>query len=302
MKKTKTFISLLFLATCLSVSPAFAVVEPIKVLQYSLRNVQATIEVVKNAISLGLSVQQTALQGTIGAIAPVVKDLKSKMDLESFAPTLPADLQNVVSGNGFQAIPHVKTYVENELKSIRLGDGITQRDVLNKINELQSKASLDAIQIAKETLAKSNKGPEENKAQLDNVAKAPTSQSKASQETAQSIQTLKNDVVRNQLTSNLLLIKATKYKNDLLKATQRAEDIVDEGANAAEKLADDIQKKISDAVNQVADETVGAGIAVVKDAAQPITNAVADVQNTAKQVGQDVNGISDQISSVAGRG
>lgn len=248
MNKTKTFICLLAVTTVLSASPAFAVVELIKVLQYSLRNVQATIEVVTNGIALGTSIQQTGLQGTIGAIAPNVMNLGSKMDVKSFAPTLPVDLKGIVDGKGAQAIPQVRSYVENELKSINLGDGLTQRDVLHKLNEMQNKVSLDAIQIAKETLAKSNKGADENKAQLNNVAGASDAQSKASQETAQSIQTLQNDVIRNQLTSNMLLTRATEYKASLLKATQTAQSASQEARAAAENLSNQVQDKISEAL------------------------------------------------------
>ena len=243
---------MLSMATILSTSPAFAVVELIKILQYSLRNVQSTIEVVKNGIALGTSIQQTTLQGTIGAVAPNVMDFDSAISFEEFAPSLPSDLHGIVGGKSFNAIPGVRSYVDKELKSIRLGDGLTQRDVLHKINELQNQTSLDAIQKAKETLAKSNKAPDESKAQLDNVAQAKDAQVKASQETAQSIKALEKDVVYNQLSANALLTKVTEKKTALLKETQtdKVFEAVDPKAEAA---LEELQKKISGAVKDQED-------------------------------------------------
>jgi len=282
MKNTKTFICLLGMLTVLSVRPAFAVVEPIKVLQYSLRNVQATIEVIENALALGNSIQQTTLQGTIGAVAPKVMNLGSKMELQSFMPTLPADLNGIVSGNGLNAVPQVRTYVENEMKNIRLGDGVTQRDVLNKINEMQNLTSLDALQIATETLAKSNSGAEESKAQLNNVGGAADSQAKASQETAQSIQILQNDAVRNQLTSNILLNKATQYKNELIRASQSGEQAVDQAAALAqERVSQQVQDKIKNALKQLE------------------TSADSAVEQ-AGSVRQEIGKVSNQINNVVG--
>lgn len=282
MKNRKTFICLLGMLTVLSVRPAFAVVEPIKVLQYSLRNVQATIEVIENALALGNSIQQTTLQGTIGAVAPKVMNLGSKMELQSFMPTLPADLNGIVSGNGLNAVPQVRTYVENEMKNIRLGDGVTQRDVLNKINEMQNLTSLDALQIATETLAKSNSGAEESKAQLNNVGGAADSQAKASQETAQSIQILQNDAVRNQLTSNILLNKATQYKNELIRASQSGEQAVDQAAALAqERVSQQVQDKIKNALKQLE------------------TSADSAVEQ-AGSVSQEIGKVSNQINNVVG--
>ena len=224
MKKTKTFICSLCMTTILFSSPAFAVVELVKVLDYVLRDVQAVIEIVKNGIALEKSIEQSDLQGLIGAIAPNVQDMGSKIDYKSFVPVLPTDLQGIVSGNGFDSIPQIQAYVEKELKSINMGDGVSQRDVLHKVNELQNAVSVETIQKAKEALAKSNKGPQENQAQLDNVGSARDSQDKASQENAQSIQTLKNDIARNQLSANLLQTTVVRYKAQFLKATQEGEN------------------------------------------------------------------------------
>ena len=310
MNKTKTFICMLSMTTILSASPAFAVVEMIKVLQYSLRNVQATIEVVKNAIALGTSIQQTTLQGTIGAVAPRVMNLGSKMDVKSFAPSLPSDLQSIVGGKSFNAIPQVRSYVDKELKSIRLGDGLTQRDVLHKLNELQNQASLDAIQIAKETLAKSNKGAEENKAQLNNVASAKDAQAKASQETAQSIQTLQNDVIHNQLSANVLLTKVTEYKGALVKATQ-TDEVVQQLSSEAEASLTALQNKISETVKNptgvvenAVDGVVDKATKTVTDKAAtvttPIKNIVDDVEGEVQRYEQQTGNVVKQVTNVAG--
>ena len=302
MNKTKTFICMLSVTTILSASPAFAVIEMIKILQYSLRNVQATIEVVENAIALGTSIQQTELQGTIGAIAPKVMNLGSKMDAKSFAPTLPSDLHSIVGGKSFDAIPQVRSYVDKEFKSIKLGDGLTQRDVLHKLNELQNQASLDTIQIAKETLAKSNKGAEENKAQLNNVASAKDAQSKASQETAQSVQALQNDVLHNQLSANVLLTKVTEYKGALVKATQ-TDKVTQPLSSEAEASLNALQNKINEAVKKttgVVEDAVDGGKDKATAVTMPVENIVDGVEGKVQRYEQQTGNVVKQVTNIAG--
>ena len=297
MKKTKTFVRLLCLVAILSASPAFAVVEPIKVLQYSLRNVQSIIEVIQNGIALETSIMQTNLQGTIGAIAPKVVDLGGRMEFKSFAPTLPSELGGIVNGKGFDAIPQVRDYVEQEMKSISLKDGVAQRDVLDRVNKARNLASLDAIQVAKETMAKSNKGPQESKAQLNNVASASDSQSKASQENAQSIQLLQNDAVHNQLKASALQAKVTALKSDVLVATQSEGQTFNQNEADMEKtLSERMQNLLPNAVKN-GENTVNQAKNSITDLTRPVENAVNNLTEKAEAVEQGISGVSNQVNN-----
>ena len=91
MTKTKKILMLLCLGAVMHSTPAFAVIEIYKVMQYSVRNVQATIEVVENTLALITSVKMSLLQGMIGAIMPRLPATVSLVQPESFAPIIPVN-------------------------------------------------------------------------------------------------------------------------------------------------------------------------------------------------------------------
>ena len=287
MKKTKTFIFLLSFVFLFSARPAFAVVELIKVLQYSLRNVQAVIEVVKNGIALGTSIQQTTLQGTIGAVAPKVANMGSLVEGKSFVPKLPTDLQSIAS-KGLKAVPEMRSYVDKELKSINLGDGVSQRDILHKVTEMQNLSAVGAVKLAKEAMAKSNKAPSENKQQLSAAGGASDMQAKVSQETGVAIKSLKNDTSRNQLSANLLQAKAMHYKADAIKANKQDE--------SKDKKAEDSSFGVGDLLDKVGDVVNGSAINDAKSAVQSKVDAVINpYKGTATNVGNVVQKVTKQI-------
>ena len=282
MKKIKSYLFILIWFAF--AHSAHAVVEPVKVLQYSLRNVQATIEVIQHILELTTSIQHTSLQGTIGSVSPTLVDMGGKVAGRDFAPVLSSELRGVVSGNGLNAVPQLRSYVNEELKSIKLGDGISQRDVLHKLNEMDNLMGVSAIKLGKEALAKTNKAVQENAQQLSIAGNAADLQEKISQETGVSLRTLQNDTFRNQLSSNLLQTKAMRYKSAVLKATQEGEKLPNTLIDEAKGSLDGVDGNVSSSVNNQLNQLT-----------KPISDTVQKVQGEINSVQNDLGNATNRI-------
>ena len=199
--KTKTFALCLAFALMQSVS-AYAVIEPVKVMQYSIRNTSTTIEVIENTVALLTSVQNTILQGDIGAIIPDMPDMASLEDLGDFSPTMPAELESVISSK--DAMPQIRGYIENELKNVNFDDMIQQRDALLDVSRRLNTSATEAIGLAKQMGTKLNESTSENKSMIKYAFEALTQHSKIAQENAFGIKATVEDAISNTLDSRIL--------------------------------------------------------------------------------------------------
>lgn len=236
MTKTKKILMLLCLGAVMHSTPAFAVIEIYKVMQYSVRNVQATIEVVENTLALITSVKMSLLQGMIGAIMPRLPATVSLVQPESFAPIIPVKIVSLVkAGDG---ISQVRRYVEKELRSINPGDVISQRDALNAVNERLNLSATQAIALGKEAAAKLNKAKDENKEMLSLAQDAADQHNKDVQEAAFGIKALENDAASNQLTSHLIETRAQRMMADIQNRTVKktTDEELSEVAEQAKKM------------------------------------------------------------------
>jgi hypothetical protein len=189
-----------------------------------------------------------------------------------------------------EAVPEMRSYVEKELKSINLGDGVSQRDVLHKMKEMENLAGVGAIKLAKEAMAKSNKAPSENKQQLSAAGGASDMQAKVSQETGVSIKSLKNDTSRNQLSANLLQTKSMHYKAAVVKANQSDNDSSEDKTSTEDTVdVNGLLEKAGSIVN-------GSAINDAKSAVQSKVDAVINpYKETAVNVGNVVQKVTKQV-------
>ena len=222
MLKTKTFISSFLLGVVLTASPAYAVVDIVKLLQHTLRNVQEIIEVVQNESSLKESTNYSKLQGEIGAIMPKVIDLGSKVKDASFTPVLPSEIQGLLGDKGMAAVPQLRSFLSKDLKSINVGDVVGQRDALAAISEQMNLGGIEAFKNGKEAMALLNKAPNELMQQLSVATGAKDMQNKITQETGNSIQILKSDIAINQHLARKIETLAQSLRLDVKKGLQEA--------------------------------------------------------------------------------
>ena len=222
MLKTKIFISSFLLGMVLMSSPVYAIVDIVKLLQHTLRNVQEIIEVVQNEASLKESENYSKLQGEIGAIMPKVVDLGSKVKDVSFAPVLPSEIQGLLGDKGMAAVPQLRSFLSKDLNSINVGDVVGQRDALAAISEQMNLGGVEAFKIGKEAMARLNKAPSELIQQFSVATGARDMQNKITQETGNSIQILKSDVAINQHLAKKLETLAQSLRLDVKKELQKA--------------------------------------------------------------------------------
>ena len=200
--KKKIKIAALCLLILMQSVPSYAVVEPLKVLQYSIRTTHKTIEVVQNLMALLTSVQNTLLQGDIGAIAGKMTDLTSEADLKTFAPTVPSELKSVLSSS--DAVPKIRSFIESEMENVNFDDPLAQRDALNDVAERLNIRARETYARGTEVLAKLNKAPSDNAKMLSYAKDAATQQEKETQETAFSVKAMSaTEVLQQQDLLNL---------------------------------------------------------------------------------------------------
>ena len=228
MLKTKIFITSTFLGMFLAVSPAHATIDIMKLLQHTLRNVQEIIEVVQNESSLKESTNYSKLQGEIGAIMPKVVDLGSKVKDVSFTSILPSNIQGILGDKGMAAVPQLRSFLSKDLKSIKVGDVVGQRDALVAISEQMNLGGVEAFKIGKEAMALLNKAPNELMQQFGVATGAKDMQNKITQETGNSIQILKSDVAINQHLARRIETLAQGLRQDVKRELQKAGNLLTE--------------------------------------------------------------------------
>jgi len=217
--KTRTKIFALCLIALLQSVPAHAVSEPIKMIQYSIRTTEKTVEVVQNTLALATNVYNTLLQGTIGAIKAKIAQLKSLTDLKTYAPLVPAGIKTLMS-TANNALPNIRGYVEKQLKAADIdpSDLLAQRDALIDTAKQLNISSLEAISLAKKTAADLNDAPSQNEKMMDEASNAATQQQKETQDAAFSIKAMGEDVLLNQLKLREIETTAQRYITDVRKS------------------------------------------------------------------------------------
>ena len=196
--------------------PAYAVVEPLKTLQLSIRTTHKTIEVAQNLITLLTSVQNALLQGDIGAITAKMPDMKSATDLKSLAPILPGELQSVVSSS--EAVPKIRNYIATELETVNFEDPLAQRDALLGISKDLSISGIKRITEGYRGKAEMNNAPSENEGMLSEIAGAANMQEKLGQYGAYKVNTFAKDVDLFQINANKLEAEAVSVMAEIRKA------------------------------------------------------------------------------------
>jgi len=219
MIKTKIF-KILFCLVLMQSIPAYAVTEPGKVVQHSIRNVQTIIETIKVSAGLVISLKMSLLQGMIGSIKPNIPD--SLVDVKNFAPTLPKEAQSLLSSGN--VLPKVRSYVEKNLKSRDLSDVVADRDALVAISERLNISSMEAIGLGRQTAAKLNGAVDQNKELLKSAAYAVDQHTKQVQEAALGVKALESDTLYNQLQSRKLETLAQRIIADVRNHTTKDDD------------------------------------------------------------------------------
>ena len=224
---TKTKIFAICLVALMQSIPAYAVTEPIKVLQYSIRDVHKVIEVIQNVSSLVSSVQNAILQGSLAIVKSI--DFKQITDLKSFAPSVPEEIQSLVDAGN--AVPKVRDYIETELKNVSFTDVIEQRDALLDVSRRLNDSSVKAISLGKKIAAELNEAPKINEKMIAAAAGAINQQQKETQEAAFALKAMAEDAVLNQLHSSQLEAQAQKIVADIRKAAITQVDAVKSSIN-----------------------------------------------------------------------
>lgn len=244
MKIRTKFFAICLIALLQSV-PAHAVTEPIKMIQYSIRTTEKTMEVVQNTLALATNVYNTLLQGTIGAIKAKIAQLKSLTDLKTYAPLIPSGIQTIMS-TATNALPNIRGYVEKQLKAVDIdpSDMLAQRDALIDAAKQLNLSSLEAISLAKKTAADLNDAPKQNEEMMDEATSAATQQQKESRDVAFSIKAMGEDILLNQLRLREIETTAQRYMTDVRKSGIALK-------MKAEEEADTLFKKVKDEIGNL---------------------------------------------------
>jgi len=210
--KTKIF-ALCLIALMQSIS-AYAVTEPAIVVEYSIRDVHKGIEVVQNISALVSSVQNSILQGSLAVVKSV--DFEQITDLKSFAPSVPKDVQSFVDAGN--AVPKVRSYIEEELKNVTFDDVFEQRDALLDVSRRLNASSVETIGLGKKIAAELNEAPKINEKMISSAAKAINQQQKETQETLFGVKAMAEDALLNQIRSRQLETQAQRIIANVRKA------------------------------------------------------------------------------------
>ena len=217
--KTRTKIFALCLIALLQSVPAGAVSEPIKMIQYSIRTTEKTVEVVQNTLALATNVYNTLLQGTIGAIKAKIAELKSLTDLKTYAPLVPAGIQTLMS-TATNALPNIRGFVEKQLKAVDIdpSDMLAQRDALIDTAKQLNLSSLEAISLGKKTAADLNDAPKQNEKMMADATNAKSQQEKETQNAAFDLKAFGDDILLNQLRLAEIKTTADRYMAEARKS------------------------------------------------------------------------------------
>ena len=212
------------LAIMLLVStPSHAVLDPVNTLLHLMRSIESAMEVAFNQSTKKKMDELNKLVGEASKILPVFAQKEDFIDHKEFAPIVTTDLQKIVD-DGFEAIPDIRAYAEENFRVLSSSDVDKQAEVLVQINERLSLSVMDALQKAKNIAAVTNNVDENTQKQLDLSGKTKDVQHKVVQEAAQDISMLKKDVAINQELAHLLSVTAA----ELLASRQNSTADIDE--------------------------------------------------------------------------
>lgn len=225
---TKTKIFALCLLASMSSIPAYAVSDPEKSMNHSIRNVEKIMEVVQNTSSLISSVQTSILQGSLATVKSF--DFMKTTDLKSFAPSVPDDMKSLVEAKN--AVPQVRSYIEKELKDVSFENVFEQRNALLDVSKRLNLSSMEAISLGKRVSAELNEAKDANEKMLSAAAGAINQQQKETQEAAFGLKAMAEDAVLNQFRAEDLKAQAERIVADVRKSAIYQADIVGSDQNA----------------------------------------------------------------------